>query len=396
MAAAQENEPPAVVTEQSVQAEVIRQLGKGNYAEACGILDENFSKDTQDPTILFLRARCKMGLQSYGDAVEDYERLVTISPDSLRAKQELVEARVLQGKSSPTKKSKSWFARGEAGIIYDSNINSGPQSDQVTIVGIPVTLGVVPVESSGYSFQGLAGYVYAFSAKNVWLIKTAVEDTDYFTGGQNGFQSFNLSGGPTFQLAEKVRLSIQPGYTWQSFGGATYNTYFDVISRLSIKTTEDTTHSLRLSFIKNDYKTVSGRDGYVFSANPTVEHKVTENMTVSGTLITRFENTPDSAYSSEAYGMRFNLEQALGKDFKANFGYQKTSRQYDAPEVIYSPSPRHDNQYSNNIGVSWNIEKYTSPETFINIKYQYVSNKSSLPVYTFNRETTTLSLSKLW
>jgi hypothetical protein len=280
--------------------------------------------------------------------------------------------------------------------LYDSNINTGPQSDLVTIVGIPVSLGVVPVDSSGYTVSGLFGYVHAFSAKNVWLLKTSAEDTSYIEDEESNFRSFNISGGPTLQLAEKVRLSIQPGFTWQSFGGATYNTFYDLTTRLSIKTTPDTTNSLRVGLIANDYKTTKGKDGYVLTMAPSIEHNITETTTVSGTFLTRFENTTDSDSSSEAYGMRFNLEQTFWDDFKASYGYQKTSRQYDAPEVLYSPNPRHDDQYSTSLGIAWNVEKYTSPETYLNLKYQYVSNKSTLTVYTFNRETTTLSVSKLW
>lgn len=111
------------MTEQTVEAEVIRQLGQGNYAEACRILDQHYPRNTRDVTALFLRARCKMGLKAYKEAIADYESLVTISPDSLRAKQELIEARVSLGGQ---KKSKSCLPAANQGFCMTAILIPGP------------------------------------------------------------------------------------------------------------------------------------------------------------------------------------------------------------------------------------------------------------------------------
>lgn len=382
---------PALPPKPDPKAEAIKLLGRKQFALACLLLKDSYPDDTKDFSVLFLRARCSMGLRDYDRAVDFYERVVKLQPDSDRAKEELEKAQKLWRAQRQIK-----YLRVETGITYDTNINSGPQSDQIIIGGIPINLGEGPEAALGYVMSGSAGYIYALDKKLSLNARASVSHTDYFHGSDNATDSFSVSFGPTWNFG-KTQLSLSPGYSWQGFGGSAYSSSIDLFGRLNVKLPEDSSFFVNFSANKNNYRTVPEKNGISYSASPGITFKLPQEMTGTMNLILRFENDEASYYSHDAFGFRFALNQKVAKGFETNMSYQLLEKNYESADGLFTLVPRNDEQQVISAGMTFDISGLTSVRsTDLNLKYQFIQTKSNVSIYSLDRHIMTVSVSKIW
>jgi hypothetical protein len=387
-------------TLQAISAEVVKLIAKEKYFEACFMLDRYYPADTQDIQALFLRARCNKGQKKFAESIKAYEALALLAPDSARVQQELAEARTLgekhrlEEKNNPTKP-KNWFARLETGVVFDTNINTGPASDEIEILSTPISLGIETVEAPGYTVSALAGIVHVQSPRLVWVAKTSVDYSDYDTDEDYAFFSMNVSGGPTVQFG-KAKISIQPGYTWQNYGGSTYNNIADLTTRLTYKTSERLTLNTRVSVSSNDYEASETRDSTVLSLSQGGDFMFDDSLTLSPSVFGRFESAASKTDSNKMIGYRMNVEKKLDSNFKIFGGFQQSSRGYSEADTTLSTAQRYDTQRATSLGGSFNVGGTKFPQAFLNLRYQKIENDSNVSVYSHKRDEINLTFSKLW
>lgn len=372
------------------KTEAIRLLGRKQFASACLLLKKSFPEDTTDVSVLFLSARCRMGMKDYERALEYYERVVELQPDSDRAKTELAAAQKLYQKTH-----RIWYARLETGVTYDSNINAGPQTDQILVGGIPINLGQQPINAAGYLTSGSAGYIYALDRTSSLSARISASNTSYFHGNDNNVDNFSFSLGPTWNWG-KTQLSISPGYSWQGFGGSAYNSSLDISGRLSHRLDNKVVAAVNYAVNKNNYRTVESKNGYAVSISPNLSIPLPLNMTGMMSLIMRFENDEVSYYSNDTFGFRFNLTKPFKKGLESNFSYQLVNRDYEAADGFLSTVPRADEQQILTAGLTYDISDFTAKNTDLNFRYQMIKTNSNIPIYDLDRHVFILSVSKMW
>lgn len=402
---------PTAKIKDPVQAQAVMLLGKKRYSEACHLLDTNYPIETDDKAVLFLRARCRMGMKHYEAAYHMYKRLSVLSPESARIKNELAAVeklvaprpapqqvvRTARAKSAPAKESRIWFARLEAALLYDTNVNSGPQSSEIIISGSPVILGggSAPIDTAGHNISGLWGYLHSIGGTNFLLTKVTVDHTDYFHPGDFAFDSYSFSVGPIYSFGD-TRVSLAPGATWQSYAGDAYSKSLDFAGRVTQKINDTVTIAARFTGAMNDYLTLEGRDGLTWNLSPSIEIKPSKDTLATFTATGRVDNTESSTYSSDTLGYRINLEHSFTNKVKGSVAYQNNRRSFEGPEIAFSPSPRTDKLNTKTFNLSWDISDLASEGVSLNFRYQYVANKSDSPIYSYSRETSTLSIAKSW
>lgn len=374
------------------KAEAIRLLGRKQFATACVLLKDSYPEDTRDITVLFLRARCRMGLKDYGTAVDLYEKLVKIEPDSARAKDEYAKAVKLYR----AQRQISYF-RLETGVTYDTNINSGPQNDQIVLGGVPISLGEEPIQATGYLVSGSAGYIMALDRRLSLTARASASQTDYFHGSDNAVNNFSVSVGPSWNFG-RAQFSLSPGYSWQGFAGDAYNSSLDLSGRASL-TMEDkaTTAAVNFSVNANNYRGVPDKNGISYSISPNLSFKLPQEMTGMMSLILRFENDEKSYYSNDAFGFRFGLTKKLGDKLETNLAYQLTERNYESADGFISTDPRKDEQQVLSTSLTYDISGITgSKSTDLNLRYQYIKTDSNIGIYDLDRHVLIMSISRIW
>ena len=383
---------------QAITDEVVKLIGQDKYFEACFILDRYYPSDTQDVKALFLRARCQRGLKKFDAAIQDYTTLLKLSPDSIRVRQELLATKTeAQNAPQPKKISpaKNWFARLETGAVFDTNINTGPTSDEIEILSVPISLGIETVEAPGYTVSGLAGIVKAQSQNVIWVAKASAEYTNYDTEDDYSFTSFNISGGPTMKRG-KLSISIQPGFTWQNYAGSPYNNIVDVVTRLSYKASDRLISNLRASVSAQSFYASESRDSTIFTLNPSFDFMLDDTLTISPSVFLRLEKATGSPESNDLIGFRLNAEKKLDSNFKINGGFQQSSRGYDAPDLTFGNFNRYETQKTSTLGAVFNVGDTLMPNTFLNLRYQKIQNDSNVSIYSYRRDEVSLTISKAW
>lgn len=384
--------------DREIKSAVVQLLGKKYFTAACHLLDKNYPKGSEDSGALFLKARCKIGLRDYKSAVSLYRQIVKMSPDSSRAKEELAKAQILL--DAEKKKGRNWFAEVTTGVVIDSNINSGPQSDQILVDGTPITLtgdSGNPVDALGYNVSGFAGYIHSLDATSALVARVIADRTAYLSPSEYDFDTFSTGIGYSKTLSKKNRLFIMPGVTWQALGGATYKTSADMSLRLTSKLDAKNTISASIAGSGNNYRNGGRvRSGFNFTLSPQYTRQINDLLSWDLALLARIENTKSSIDSYQSYGFRTGLDFKPLPTLSTNLSYQRTRKVHDAPDVFFSPEARKDLQSVISAGFSWDISKHTAENIKLNLKQQYIDNDSNISLNSLKRYITTISITKSW
>jgi tetratricopeptide (TPR) repeat protein len=404
--------------------EAMARLALKDPAGACRVLDEHYAQDLLDEDILFLRGRCYAGLKNYPLAVRNYERLSHIRPDKLNVKIELGKAYAQMGEYKRAKRvyreildahppenlakrleeaiavfdrQQNWYIRTEAGVIFDTNINSGPQNDQIVVFDTPVNLAASAQsqDSFGYTLTADAGYSHRLNKKTALLLQTAFSRNEYIEGSDFDISNFTIGLGPVFQ-AGKFRTVLQPNFSWLSLGGDTYRTAFGAVNRSSYQLNDRFEAALSATAQATSYPSVTGREGTTFIASPEVTYKPDQKTRATVGAIGRLENAEDAIFSNTAWGGRLGLTRDLGPTLRAAAGYQYLKADYDGEQPAFGNIAREDRQQVATARLDWDISKYTYEKVSISAKYQYIDNASNLAAYRFDRHIGILSISKAW
>lgn len=411
---------PEEVLDQATQLEdqIVVLIAQQNYDQACSVLDHHFPiQDTTDEQ-LFLHARCRMGVGDYQVAQEMYKILQITSPDSEVIQEELeLTEKILSPKEQEWKDgelqlisnlidpsitgveinqaydSKAWFAQTEFSTLYDTNINTGPNDETLVLAGGQ------PIDALGYKAFGLFGYLNNFGERDFLLTRVTAEFTDYFNGNDNSFGSYSLSVGPIFSRGD-TRISLSPGFTWQNYAGKSYSNAIDISGRVTHDLTPNITVGASSVTAKNTYVALQGYDGFSSRLSPFIEYKNTFNdrdTRLQLSAIGKIENAEDDIRSSRTLGGRVDFEHEIVDNIEVNASYQKTKRQFDRPEVFFSPLDRADDQQIKSVGVSWRLgDWFEENDVSIGLNYLNINNASNSPIYSYKRDTTTLSVTKNW
>lgn len=390
------SEPPPA-NDKQIKTQAVQLLGKRQFVSACNLLEKNYPTGTADIGALFLKARCRIGIRDYATAISLYKQVVQLSPNSPRAREELAKAVDLQAQEK--KKSRDWFAEVSTGFVVDSNINSGPQSDQIMIDGTPVILTGASgdnIDAIGYNVSGNAGYIHVIGDTDALIARVAADRTAYFHPGEYEFDTFSTGAGYSRSFNKTTRVLMMSGVSWQAFGGATYKTSADFSTRLTTKIDAKNTVSLALSGSGNSYRESKSLSGLSFTLSPKYTHILNDQLSWNASLTGRIDNARSRINSSDSSGFRTGFDFKPTPTISTDLSYQQTRKRYEAPDLFFGPNRRSDTQHVVSAGISWDISRYTADEVKFNIRQQYINNESNLPIYALSRYITTFSVSKSW
>jgi hypothetical protein len=299
-----------------------------------------------------------------------------------------------------------WSGQIYAGVMYDSNVNFGPERDLVDIGGLVFQVNPLAQERSDGAGVIDTGLLHTFNPNRTFK---SGESTGFFlwqtqgNGYYRGYQDetdFNLGvltlrTGPAWVVPEEWRASIglQGDQIW--FGGDDLAFFTTINPSYSRQLDEVTDITVSASFTDRDYKQDIDqvRDGKQYRAGVTLSRVYSEGKLgmQTGVAYTDFDA------SDERFSFK-GPEVFLGAAYEAwergsiysRIGYRRFK--FGAPEPLF-PAARDDDEWRLITGFRHELVSVL-PGWVVRGEWVWTDNSSNNPLFDFDRHQLSLGLQK--
>jgi len=369
----------------------------GRYPHAMAALERILLARPDDISVRVFLARCyfmqhrfDLARKHLEDVLEDTEDRRTV--DTVRGYLNVIDRLTRR---------KGWYFSVATGLMHDSNVNVGPDSDIISIA---------PVSLDGYLFESLevgedslpveATGAFVFSSLTVltevgragrwqWLANGAAYHT--FLEGASEYQMFYLgaAAGPRYMRESHLfELPVRLSYLGRG-GESLVNIYAFSPAWVAALGRGSKWHvHVRSSFEYRDFTDLDYRDGPYVAAGPGVTrfigrkgHSVTADMEVQR------EEADTSSYRNTAVDAGVGARIRLGLGMTTTVAARYRLSRYDKIGSLLEKEKREDSQYrlsaglTKTMGDGWTVEG----------RAQVTDNGSTFGLYEYNRWQATLS-----
>ncbi len=398
-------------------------LNQGAYDEAYAIFNKLLRMDPENESILLGYARSALRTKNYGQAIIAYEMLLERYPNEPLLLQELAYTHNKQDEferaafelakntQSSAKENEelldSWKdadsrvrldGRVFTGLIYDSNVNSGPPSNDINIQGFNLTL------TDGKQIESLAAYVggqldfgYRLSEEGPWWFVANGGAYARYNFNKNlndlnldSSESLNAAFGIRY-LGNKTMLDVRArafvyDYAFMSnifTAGAQATFLYAPVPNIHLITSGEFDH--REYSQNSDYTGTHGSIGqnirFIFGE---LEHKLTLGARYYGT------DTNRHAYSYDAFELRANFEYILPyRDISLTPFISYSEEHYAGTATVLDTENRVDEII--NTGIHMNLPLVDAWD--MSLSYQYVNQNSNSDLYTYDKHIVNMGIS---
>lgn len=398
-------------------------LEKGQPQQAYTLLSKNMNQSSKDAQEWFLLA---MAAKESGRPAEEpisyLEKVLSIDPKSDRTKLELASLLYKQGDVDKAKRyfnevkannppvavgknidsfmadaaanSKSWQLRAYAGLMYDSNVNSGPSIDSVLIFGLPFQLSTDAKKTADSAWKaGISfDHVKKLGEKSSWQSNFAVNQTDYKKVDTLDTLTLAASTGLGWKLGDKTALNLPLVYEQAKVGhDKSYYYYsYGISPQLQHQPNEKTVLGIAGTASKRLYKDQNERNINAWSISPSVNYQLGKADSVGAGLVFGKEKSRLDIFSNRLASANVGYSHTFQNGVKGNTTYTYTDTKYEGVEPAYTEA-RHDKSDSLTASVTVPLKQLRSD---INLSVSHTENASSLNIYDYNRDQVFISLQK--
>jgi hypothetical protein len=397
----------------------------GKPQEACDKLEKSYDLNTvTDTDVLYIRGQCLQVLGRHGEAIPFYERILQINPNARAVRPHLVNAYNLSGNKDKMRDEmkeilrndppedmaenirsalaseqaqKPWFLSTEAGLIYDSNISAGPDSTQITAFGLPFTLGTASREqdSAGHVLSLSGGYRFDLQNNFGIVAQGSYDETNYFENNTFDSQYAGLSLGPVYRIGNwNLNANVTAG--WRALDGDTYTRSLGTNARAAYAITPNLLLNASASYVDNNYKGTS-RDGNSTYINLGTNYKLTETAMIYGGYFIGHDDTKDNKFQGVKHGPHAGIIIKPLPEVTTRLNLSFSNADYDGKDPAFGNQAREDNVYNASARISYDVGQFVHVDNLaLNLNLGYTRADSNIKIYDYNRQTTTLSISKSW
>lgn len=286
-----------------------------------------------------------------------------------------------------------WNVRFSQGLQWDSNISSGPDQKELSVTGGTLTLSDDTKKLSDWaSIENFSGNVlYDFGDKGgfMWNTTADIYNQFYFTYGKYNYLLGDVSTGPWWVGPNDI-LKLPVGFAKQEYGSSPLSTIYHF--RPSLEHYFTPYFSLRGLFSwsrenfmdSNNYNLNNTTLRYEIGPNfffMNRRHIVSLNVGYESSMADSRSFTYTAPYGAISYYTRFPTKTDLF------LRYQLGERDYKAAPVLYDDE-RVDRRQSWSVVLSQEFLKHY----FASFAFNYIDNHSNDELYSFTKETYTLSV----
>jgi outer membrane protein len=390
----------------------VNQLILSNQLQAAkGILVQLEHAKADPIQIRFLRGMIAGAEGDWKTAAANYRTILANNPELLRVRLELARAlyelkdgdnakrqfeMVLASKNLPPSvvenirlflstiyTQKHWSLSMTLNAAPDTNINAATGSDRVILFGLPFELSDDAKKSSGVGLTGdvRAGYRFDLGKGKALDVGANIRHTEYLNSGT--FDQTFLQGqiGPRFYTNKsEIRLVATVGYS--RFGGSTYyNSYGGQISAQR-QITDRFKLSAVLSGEQMDYKFIDGKDGHVLSIVGQGDYSLSRISATRAYMGVSKEFTFDDSLENTSFRAGASYVRELSLGLTVNLNANAALRPYKGISFLYGVK-RRDHSYG--AGIGFTKRDFTILGFAPVISYDYLSSRSNIDFFTYNR-----------
>jgi tetratricopeptide (TPR) repeat protein len=324
---------------------------------------------------------------------EDARREAQIVKDARPPEAVLKNLDRLQAAIAESTKTLFWNVRFSQGIQWDSNISSGPDQTVLNVTGGTLTLNDDAAEISDWAsvsqFSGNVLYDFGQKQGFMWNTTADIFNQFYFRNGKYNYTLADVSTG-LWWIGPNDIVKLPIGIAKQEFGSDPLSTLYHVKPSWEHYFTSYFSVKALYAYSKEQFMETD----YELQDNVTRRYEITPNLYLMNrrhivSLSVGQEDASADArrfcytapYGAVSYYTRF----ATNTDLL--FRYQYSTRDYKAAPLLYSEE-RVDRRHGFTAVVSQELLK----NVFASLAFNYIENRSNLELYTFRKQTYTLSV----
>ena len=319
-------------------------------------------------------------------------------PETVRQNIDGLIARIDAVKANPNRKiqgpQKNWSAYVTTGFTSDSNVNAGPNTDTVLLYGLPFTLSSAAQETRDGTWFVRVGGKHQFQMDNgvVWRSGVQLAFSNYFSADAYDTTTLSVTSGPSFNLRDKVGLSIPIAFDIQSYNeqGGWYSQSWGIAPNLQYKIQDNLQFYLSASASRKRFNGDHSRSLNAYTFNPSINFQTNKNGNVTLGLQYGRENSETDIYSNTVRGAHLGYEHTFsGGRFKTSVTASLTSTQFDGIQAAHTQA-REDLSRKLSASVTYTIPKMDGISLQGSLSHQ--DNNSNLGINTYERTQFSLSL----
>jgi outer membrane protein len=395
-------------------------IAAGKLDEARKVLEVLRQASPKDPEVLFLLANVAEAKGDLDGAIAQYRAILVDNPAAARVRLELARAFFLKHDDANAARQfqlalsaklpaavednvdrylaairarRSWSFSFSAAIAPDSNINSATGSPQVDIYGLPFTLSPDARSHSGAGLAIDAAGEWAPSIGKAMRLRlgSSVDTVDY---SQSAFDDTTLRvyAGPLF-LGTNWQFSPLFAETSRWYGNQLYfsgpgprlEASYIPSARLRLD------GSLEGQWL--DYRPNPGQSGPVATLTLGASYALDPSSIVQGSVWAARQDARDPGYANTSASFAVGYLRELPKGFSASIqpGYSRAV--FDGPLAAFGAT-RRDSTYSVNLSLlnrTIHFKGFTP-----RLSFTYTANRSSIPIYSYNRSRVEVRLTRVF
>lgn len=406
-----------VVNEQARQA-----LASGQPSDAQSLLEERYRSGEADNQTLFLLALATKEQGAFEASKKYLGELLARSPDAGRVKLELAEVYYRNGEPTKAKElllevkatnppprvgenidaflafiesgvPREWSAFASIAQMYDTNVNQGPDLDTVLIYDLPFVLDRDAKRNRDWATIVRTGVHYNRAIDDRWAIQAGANlgYTDYRRLSNFDALTVSLWAGPSWRsgdwsfsvpyLVNAVRIGHKDDY-YQIANGIAPQFGYQVSPRLQLQGS--------LSWQHKRFKEYTERNSRSTTFSPGMRYLIDNSSYISAGIYVGEERSGVRTSSNTSYGLELGYYKTFGRSWNIHVSPAYSRTDYRGIEMAYGES-RNDERIDFSTTLGYLIEPW---DTTLNLSFTYTKNHSSIEMYRYTRQLTTLSISK--
>lgn len=415
--------PPEKVAELDEKlAEALTLYYDGKFAQALPIFDR-IAADVETMDIMWWFGTSAMKTGENRLAVEKFRQMLAVDPKLHRVRLEMAvalfqlkrydearrEALLVQEARPPAAVQKNidrllaaiaestrtlyWNARFSQGLMWDSNVSSGPDQQTLNVTGGTLTLArdsqSISDWASATQFSG--NILYDFGQKQGFLWNTTVDlyNQFYFDNGKFNYALADLSTGLWWVGPNDV-IKLPLGVAKQEFGSDPLSTVYHIRPSWEHYFTPSLSVRALYGYSKERFMTTANED----QNNVTRRYEVTPSLYllnrrhIVSLSLGREDASADArrfSYTAPYAAVSYYTRLAMATELF--FRYQYSTRDYKAAPLLYSED-RVDRRH----GFTAVVSQPFMEHFFGSLAFNAIDNRSNLELYTFRKQTYTLSV----
>jgi tetratricopeptide (TPR) repeat protein len=385
----------------------------GKYASALPIFKE-IALEVETMDILFWLGVSAMKIGETQLAIEKFKKMLVIDPNLHKARLELAAIYFKTGQynkakqelefirtASPSPETQkkidrmlgvikkkrenySWNLQLSQGIIWDKNINSGPEQKDVPLVRLSPLSEKLEDEGTTTNISGNVLYDIGERSSGMWNTAVYFFNKAYFDYSEFNYMSIDVNTGPWW-VGKRDILKIPVGYHYDRYGNDELSYSFHIDPTFEHHFCRSFSLKGLYTFENTNY--YADRNSYLDSDRHQYELRPTFYLSNRNHIISLMVGNDDrdaesNIYSYEAPFLGASYFARLFQNTEFYLQYIWTEREYDDVISVYGNIVREDERNSILAVLTQTYLKHW----FASFSYAYTDNDSNVNLYSFDKE----------